>query len=81
MNVMLSYYKFIDDWNDDKNRIALAEAKIFEKAVKKAEEKFPRQCKLARERLAEITAAENADCLNPDVPSGLFGDIMGKTSF
>ncbi len=78
MNVMLSYYKFLDDWNDDKNRIALAEAKIFEKAVKKAEEKFPRQCKVTRDRLAEISAAENADCLNPDIPSGLFGDIMGE---
>lgn len=77
MNVVLSYYKFIDDFIDDKSRIALAEARLFEKTVKKAETLYPTQCSVIKTKLAEISAAENADCLNPDVPAGLFGEIMG----
>lgn len=78
MNVLLSYYNFLDDWNDDKSRIALAEARLFEKAAAEAERLYPRQCKTVREKLAEITALEKEDCLNPDLPAGLFGEIMGE---
>lgn len=29
MNVVLSYYNMLDDWNDDKNLLALGEAQVF----------------------------------------------------
>ena len=44
MNVVLSYYKLIDDWKDDKSLFAIAKAELFKNTVKKAEETYPKKC-------------------------------------
>lgn len=78
MNVVLCYYKFLDDWNDDRSFAALTKAKIFENAVKKAEKLYPRQCKKTADDLLTLAKIEKDNVLNPDVPAAVFGDIMGS---
>lgn len=78
MNVILCYYKFLDDWNDDKNLAALSKSKIFEKTVKRAEKLYPEKCKSINEALFKLSEIEKENILNPDIPSSVFGELMGN---
>ena len=78
MNIYLSYYNMLDDWNDDKNLLSLGESRLLEKECKKIEQSFPRQCRVIREKLDELSRIEKANVLIPDVPANCFGDLMGE---
>ena len=55
MNIYLAYYNMLDDWNDDKNLLSLGESRLLEKECKKVEQSFPRQCRVIREKLDELS--------------------------
>lgn len=78
MNIYLTYYNMLDDWNDDKNLFSLGEARLFEKECKKVEENFPRQCSVIRQKLTELSKIEKDNILIPDVPANCFGELMGE---
>ena len=78
MNVVLSYYKLIDDWKDDKSLFAIAKAELFKNTVKKAEETYPKKCEAIKASLEKLSKIEKDNVLNPDVPSALFGELMGE---
>ena len=78
MNIYLAYYNMLDDWNDDKNLLSLGESRLLEKECKKVEQSFPRQCRVIREKLDELSRIEKANVLIPDVPANCFGDLMGE---
>ena len=78
MNVVLSYYNMLDDWNDDKNLLALGEARLFEKECQKAEAAYPRQCQVIQQKLQELSKIEKDNILIPDIPANCFGDLMGE---
>lgn len=77
MNVVLAYYKFLDDWNDNRNAIAKCEAKLFEQKYRRIAEKYPEKCKMIKECLDELSAIEKAGVLNPDIPASCFGRLVG----
>ncbi|MBQ6066568.1 MAG: hypothetical protein IJK89_07070 [Clostridia bacterium] len=77
MNVALSYYKFLDDKNDEGSMGASVKAAIFRKEALAAAEQYPDQCKAITECLDKLSAAEKADVLMPDIPAGIFGELMG----
>ena len=76
MNVVLSYYNALDDWQDDKKQSARLLASVFGKYVPEIEKKYPRQCGAIRSCIAELSALEKANCANPDEPAGCFGKLM-----
>ena len=78
MNIALTYYKFLDDWTDDKNIMSLLEAKVFQEENKRIAEQYPRQCAVIQERLDELSRIEKSGELNPDIPSNCFGKLMGE---
>ena len=78
MNVALSYYKFLDDWHDDKKTAARAMASAMESAAVRIAERYPRQCDAIRGCIAELTRLEAENCPNPDLPAGVFGRLMGE---
>ena len=78
MNIALSYYKFLDDKNDEGSVGASVKAAVFQKEALAAAEKYPDQCKAITECLDKLSAAEKADVLMPDIPAGIFGDLMGS---
>ena len=51
MNVLLSYYKCLDDWNDDKSLGKLAYAKLLEKKTRDISARYPRQADAVRKNL------------------------------
>lgn len=78
MNVALSYYNCLDDWQDDKKRSAKIMAECLKDQLPAIEEKWPRQCKAIRDCLEKLAALEKANCPNPDEPAGIFGELMGQ---
>ncbi len=76
MTILLSYYKCVDDWNDDRKKKSLAAAKLLKPKFKKVEEKYPEKCQRIKNWMAEITKAEKENTENIDYISGLFGNIM-----
>ena len=78
MNVALAYYNCLDDWQDDKKRSAKFMANCMEEKIPAIEEKWPRQCEAIRICLEKLSALEKENCANPDLPAGVFGELMGQ---
>ena len=78
MNVALSYYNFLDDWEDDKKYSAKFLAGQFGKHLPDIEQRYPRQCRAIVECIRQLSQLEKAGCANPDEPASCFGTLMGE---
>ena len=78
MNVALSYYKSLDDWQDDGKLTSGVLSRMFAGALPKIEESYPRQCGAIRSAMARLGSLEKENCGNPDLPAGVFGELMGE---
>ena len=78
MNVALAYYNCLDDWQDDGKVSARAMAGMLGKRLPAIEERWPRQCAAIRSCLEELSRLEKENCGNPDLPAGVFGELMGE---
>ena len=78
MNIALAYYKYLDDWNDDRSETAWLKARLFSKSMKKTEKEYPEVCRHIRECLNELDEVEKEGVLIPDVPAGIFGRLLGS---
>jgi len=78
MNIVLAYYNFLDDWEDDSKIISYGEAKFFENDYNKAEKKYPQKCSYIKNQLDELSNIERRGVMNPDIPGKIFGNILGE---
>ncbi len=78
MNIYLSYYKHIDDVNDDNSIRAKIKADKLEQFLKDIEEEYPFQTSVIKDNLNYITNVEKENILNPDLGSNAFGNIMAS---
>ena len=78
MNVALSYYKCLDDWNDERKQSARIMANHLEKQIPELRAQYPRQCEAIERCITRLTELENGNCTNPDEPANCFGQLMGK---
>ena len=78
MNVALAYYNCLDDWQDDGKTSAKALAKLLEKRYPAIEERWPRQCHAIQSCIVRLSELEKQNCPNPDVPAGVFGELMAE---
>ncbi len=78
MNVILSYYKLMDDWHDDRNPAALAAASAFASKCRELEQKYPRQAQAISTCLENLSELEADGECNPDLPANCFGRLMGE---
>ena len=78
MNVALAYYNFMDDWQDDGKVSAKLLADMFGKRYEDIERRYPRQCDAIRTCIRSLNRLEAENCANPDVPAGVFGDLMAE---
>ena len=78
MNVALSYYNFLDDWEDDGKRSAKLLANQFAKHLPEIAARYPRQCKSIEVCIRQLSDLEKAGCTNPDEPASCFGQLMGE---
>ena len=78
MNVAMAYLKCLDDWEDDGNVGALAEAKLLQKPYEQIQTAYPRQCAVIRESMDALHALEKARCEEPDAAADSFGRLMSE---
>ena len=78
MNVALSYYNCLDDWQDDGKYSAKVMAEVFSKHLPEIEARYPRQCRAIRDCIARLSELEGQNCANPDEPAACFGELMGE---
>ncbi len=78
MNVALSYYNFLDDWEDDQKASAKFLADRFGKHLPEIEDRYPRQCRAIADCIRDLSRLEKEGCANPDEPASCFGELMGQ---
>jgi hypothetical protein len=78
MNMALAYFKFRDDWEDERKALSLFEAELFKRECERVTASYPRQCSVIRARLSDLSDIEKAGDLNPDIPANCFGELMGE---
>ncbi len=76
ISIMLIYFKFLDDWKDDKSFKALIANIPFSQAIKKAERENPVKFKIIRARLEELSVLEDKKCDEIDEVADVFGKLM-----
>ena len=78
MNIVLSYYKCLDDWTDEHKKEAWINSRLLRSKVKQIEKTYPEKVKLIRDMLAQISSCEKANEQDLDKMAGLFGEIMAE---
>ncbi|MDO4307440.1 MAG: DUF5685 family protein [Eubacteriales bacterium] len=76
MNLLLTYYKCIDDWKDEKKHLRLAYAKLLEGSNKKTEAAYKEKTKKIVFYLDQLSEWEKAGEKDIDKMAGCFGRIM-----
>jgi hypothetical protein len=77
MNILLTYYKCLDDWNDDHNPIAKKRSEQLKKHLPGIVEANPHRCAAIAACLQRLGEMEKSGELNPDLPANCFGELMG----
>jgi len=78
MNVLFTYYKCRDDWQDERRADRLVYGKLLEKGCRRACVKYKEKAKKIDLSLRELAGEEKKRNLDIDYMSGLFGKIMGE---
>lgn len=76
MNLLLSYYKCLDDWNDEHKYSKLACSKALKKAVNTIQEKYPDKFAAITKALLDIDTCEKKQDTDIDKMAGYFGHVM-----
>ena len=78
MNVLLSYYKCLDDWTDDKRKRSHMMAKLLQSRVDLIKKEYPNKAALIENILKELSEQEKQSETDIDHMAGLFGKIMAE---
>lgn len=77
LNVLLAYWNCLDNWEDERSVMGLAESLVFKKGYRKVSELYPRQANTIHVELHNLSQLETANCDNPDLPANCFGRLLG----
>ena len=77
ISVMLAYLKCMDDWDDECDPLKKAQAAALRPAFMRVCEKYPRQSRVIRGCMAEISDIEQRRLPHPDAAANAFGRLMG----
>ena len=78
MNVLLLYYKCLDDVADENKLTAKKMAALLRPAVQEIEKNYPRQSGAVKACLAELSTLEKENCMDPDKVAGCFGNLLAE---
>lgn len=78
MNLILTYYKCMDDWLDEKKRSRLLYGRMLREKIKELKEPYHDKMQKINNALKEIRKGEKKQEPNPDLMAGLFGKVMGE---
>lgn len=78
MNILLSYQKAMDDWNDEKNGPGRVLASALKKDYRKIRENYARQAGALEESIRLLSEAEKSRSEDLDYVSGLTGRFLSE---
>ena len=78
MNILLSYYKLKDNWDDERSVKSNAAAGLLKRAFKKACRKYPNQAKAVRDYIKKQHDCENENVTDIDEISYPTGEVLGQ---
>ncbi len=78
MNVLLSYYNLVDDWQDDKSVPKHLLSMSIRKDFESLREKYPRQSEALEKYVTQLDVLESRREDNIDAISGLTGELLGE---
>ena len=78
MNILLTYFKFEDDWKDDKSLQGAAGMRLFRKKTEKICREYKRQAHAVQKQLKILSAYEEKQEENLDLVAGAFGCLMAE---
>lgn len=78
MNIILTWYHCMDDWEDERKVLKRGYAATLKKAFRKAEAKYPSKAAVIREELNRIREYEKSGVKDLDLVSGSFGNVMAE---
>lgn len=78
MNILMSYYHFKDDWEDDRKKKSLIGKKLFQAKKEKLSCVYERQSMVFENALKELAILERENSTDIDRVAGCFGRMMGE---
>ena len=78
MNIILTYYKLLDDWNDEKSKASLVGLRALHKTFLKLKETYPEKCRVIKKCLGLLRQCEERGEENIDVVARYFGKLMAE---
>lgn len=78
MNVLLAYYNFLDDWEDDREYSKKILSTMLKKDYEKIAHLYPRQTKAIELYIAKLNEYEKIKETNIDLVAGLTGEMVGE---
>lgn len=78
MNVVLTYYKCLDDWQDDRSHAAHWMASRLQPHLEELQRQYPRQCEAVEDCIRRLSALERENCMSPDEGANCFGQLMAE---
>lgn len=78
LNVLLSYYHFLDDWDDERKVSGLCGSLVFSRKAEKIASDYPRQAGVVKSRLFQLAQLEAQGVTGLDEISRPFGELMSE---
>ena len=78
MNIILTYYKCVDDWKDDRDLMKLAYAKALQGKNRRLSDEYDKKVHRIVQLLEQLSDLEKKDEKDIDQVSGIFGKIMAE---
>ena len=78
MNLILTYYKLLDNWHDEKSKKSLVGLRAMQGIFDELKEKYPEKCEVIRKCLGLLRQCEIRNETDIDTVSRYFGKLMGE---
>lgn len=78
MNILMTYYKSVDDWHDEKKLAGKLVADLLKTRVEVIEKRYPQKAQTIKEHLNKLAALENSQERMIDAPAKEFGAVMAQ---
>lgn len=78
MNVILTYYKCKDDWEDEHKKKSFLLSHVLKSKIAIIKEKYPQKVAITETNLQKLSILEKENEQNLDKMAGLFGEIMAE---
>lgn len=78
MNVLLTYYKCLDDWQDERRFLGLFFAGLLKGRVKRLKHRYPEKCQRILGLLRQLRELEKKRIYDIDRTAGIMGKMMSE---